>query len=857
MRSPDMTIPQRQILAARQGRAARVCLILLLTKGILLSLVAGHAAAKDAPDVTKFAQLGQTLPTPNVYRNAAGAPGHAYWQQRADYVIKAELDSINRRITASEAITYTNNSPDTLPYLWLQLDQNRFRRDSLEARSRTGGKTEDGTADQLSFQALRRHHSIRDNDYGFQIEKVAGSDGKRVPHAIVGTMLRVDLPQPLAPGAQQALTIEWSYNIVDEPAVGGRAGYEHFKKSDTYIYFLAQWFPRMVAYTDYAAWQHHQFLGRGEFTLEFGDYDVALTVPADHIVSATGKLTNATDVLSATQRERLSAARRNTEQTTFIVTPEEALANERNPVSRTKKTWRFRAENVRDFAWASSRKFIWDAMLHRQAEGDVQEVLAMSFYPNEAEPIWSQYSTQAVVHTLDVYSRMSFPYPYPTAQSVNTWERGGMEYPMITFNGYRPEPVEEDEDKNEKEDREKDKDKETAQTSDSATTPLKQTYSRQTKHSLIGVIIHEIGHIYFPMVVNSDERQWTWMDEGINSFLEYVASVEWEEDFFAYEDEQSILDLIGSYMTSENQVPVMTQSDSILQFGPNAYTKPAAALVVLRETVMGRKLFDHAFKEYSRRWRFKRPTPADFFRTMEDASGTDLDWFWQGWFYSTDHVDVNLSAVREYRLASGDPDIDLPAQQALDQADHPEPIEQRRNRAQGVVPRLQRVPSLRDFYNKNDKYTPSNEERNDYQDYLKNLEPWERDVLAQGLKDNEFIYFIDFANEGGLLTPLPLKLSYTDGSEERLTIPAEIWRRNSTQVTKLLIRSKQLVAIELDPLHQTADVDRSDNHYPRKIQKSRLQLFKWPDETRNLMKGMMADLKANQDTSNAVPLTNQ
>ena len=359
------------------------------------------------------------------------------------------------------------------------------------------------------------------------------------------------------------------------------------------------------------------------------------------------------------------------------------------------------------------------------------------------------------------------------------------------------------------------------------------------------------------MVVNSDERQWTWMDEGINSFLEYVASVEWEEDFFAYEDEQSILDLIGSYMTSENQVPVMTQSDSILQFGPNAYTKPAAALVVLRETVMGRKLFDHAFKEYSRRWRFKRPTPADFFRTMEDASGTDLDWFWQGWFYSTDHVDVNLSAVREYRLASGDPDIDLPAQQALDQADHPEPIEQRRNRAQGVVPRLQRVPSLRDFYNKNDKYTPSNEERNDYQDYLKNLEPWERDVLAQGLKDNEFIYFIDFANEGGLLTPLPLKLSYTDGSEERLTIPAEIWRRNSTQVTKLLIRSKQLVAIELDPLHQTADVDRSDNHYPRKIQKSRLQLFKWPDETRNLMKGMMADLKANQDTSNAVPLTNQ
>ena len=811
--------------------------------GALFGLIG--LTAQASPDVTKFAQLGQTLPTPNVYRNAAGAPGHDYWQQQADYVVKAELDAANRRISANEAITYTNNSPDTLPYLWLQLEQNRFRRDSLEARSRTGAVAEDGVSDQISFSSLRRHQSVRDNDYGFQIEKIADDSGQALPYTLVGTMLRIDLPVALAPGTQQTLIIEWAYNIVDEPAVGGRAGFEHFKDNDTYIYFLAQWFPRMVAYTDYAAWQHHQFLGRGEFTLEFGDYDVALTVPADHIVSATGKLTNADDVLSASQRERLSLARRTTEKSIFIVTPDEALANEKAEKSTAKNTWRFRAENVRDFAWASSRKFIWDAMLHRQTEGVHKEVLAMSFYPNEAEPIWSQYSTQAVVHTLDVYSKMSFPYPYPTAQSVNTWERGGMEYPMITFNGYRPKPIKDDE----------------AQKTEEADTKSvdkpKQSYSRETKHRLIGVIIHEIGHIYFPMTVNSDERQWTWMDEGINSFLEYVASIEWEDNFFAYEDELSILDLIGSYMTSENQVPVMTQSDSILQFGPNAYTKPAAALVVLRETVLGRKLFDHAFKEYSRRWRFKRPTPADFFRTMEDASGVDLDWFWHGWFYTTDHVDVSLAGVREYRLASLDPEIDLAAQKALDEADHPEPIEQQRNRNQGVVPRIERVPALRDFYNENDKYTPSNAERNDYQDYLKKLEPWERDVLAQGLKDNEYIYFIDFENQGGLLTPLPLKLTYADGSQEHLQIPAEIWRRNTDKVTKLWISPKALASLELDPLHQSADVDRSDNHYPRKIQKSRLELFKWPDETRDLMKGMMADLKAAEDSSNAAPITNQ
>ena len=812
---------------------------------LLALFVSAHSHSATPADISRFAQLEQTLPTPNVYRNAAGAPGHKYWQQQADYQISAKLDETKRRVSASQTITYTNRSPDTLPYLWLQLDQNRFRRDSLEERSRTGSKADDGSSDQLRFGDLRRHQSKQDINYGFDITRLTDGGNTKLANTIVGTMLRVDLPQPLATGAKQVLQIDWEFAIADEDAIGSRGGFEHFEDTDTYIFFLAQWFPRMAAYTDYVAWQHHQFLGRGEFTLEFGNYDVALTVPADHIVSATGELTNERDVLSATQLGRLNQARKADKQM-FVVTPQEAKANEASKTSK-ERTWRFKANNVRDFAWASSRKFIWDAMRHTQKNGDYDSVLAMSFYPNEAEPLWSQYSTQAVVHTLDVYSRFSFPYPYPTAQSVNTWKRGGMEYPMITFNGYRPKPIDEEVD-----------DAATAKPAKAKTALQQQnySYSRDTKARLIGVIIHEVGHIYFPMTVNSDERQWTWMDEGINSFLEYIASLEWEENFFAAEDRLSILGQISSYMTSENQVPVMTQSDSVLQFGPNAYTKPAAALVVLRETVLGRELFDFAFREYSRRWRFKRPTPADFFRTMEDASGIDLDWFWRGWFYSTDHVDVNLADVREYRIASGDPSIDLAAQKALDDANYPEPIEQRRNSAEGRVPRVERVEGLKDFYNSNDKYTPSNEEKNSYRDYLKDLEPKERQALERALVDKDFVYFIDFHNEGGLLTPLPLSLTYADGSSERLEVPAEIWRRNNDNVTKLLIRDKALTQIVFDPDHQTADVDLSDNAFPRRITKSRLQLYKWPDETRNLMKGMMAELEDDTD-STPVPLKKQ
>ncbi|MEM1435759.1 MAG: M1 family metallopeptidase [Pseudomonadota bacterium] len=789
-----------------------------------------------------FRQLGPDLPTPNSYRTASGAPGHEYWQQRADYDIQVTLDESKRRISATQTVTYTNGSPDALPYLWLQLDQNRFKTDSLDQRSLTAPNPmwfPDAGRDILGYGGLARHQSLKDGQHGYEITRLVDSRGRALPYTVVDTMLRLDLPAPLKPGERLRFTMDFAFNIVEEARVFSRGGYERFADDDTYIYFLAQWFPRLAAYTDYAGWQHFPFLGRGEFTLEFGDYKVAITVPADHVVSATGELTNPDAVLTATQRSRLDQAK-SADAPVFIVTPEEAAENEKSKDTGT-RTWIFAAENVRDFAFASSRKFIWDAQGYAQEDGP--EVMAMSFYPNEAEPIWSQYSTEAVIHTMEVYSRFSFPYPYPTAQSVNSWESGGMEYPMITFNGYRPEPYEADEEA--KADPEK-----------AAKLPP-NTYSRRVKYGLIGVIIHEIGHIYFPMTVNSDERQWTWMDEGINSFLEYLAEFEWEENFPAYGEYTNLLDYISEYMVSEEQVPIMTQSDAILQFGNNAYNKPAAALMVLRETVMGRELFDFAFREYARRWKFKRPTPADFFRTMEDASGVDLDWFWRGWFYSTDHVDIAITGLREYRIASGDPDQDYPLAREQAAAERPESIAQTRNREEGRKTRVERRPQLRDFYNENDRYTPSNKDRNGYQEMLKGLEDWERTALERALKDDQYVYFVDFENLGGLVMPLPLRLTYRDDSTEFLRLPAQIWRRNAQRVTRMLLLDKPLAKLELDPLHETADADYANNDMPRTLRPSRLALYKQADEDRDLMADMLTELRKDDDanaTGNAVPL---
>ncbi len=805
---------------------------------LVLALGAGHAGA-DAIRQTKgdfydaFRQLDVDLPTANVYRTASGAPGSAYWQQRADYDIDVTLDEQARRITGSVQITYHNNSPDTLRYLWLQLDQNRFARGSLEARSRTapaavGRRTwRENRAegkDVLSYKAVARHQHRRDVEYGFNIAEVTDGEGQPLSHTVVDTMMRVDLPAPLASGQRTTLRVGFAFNVLLEILNDSRGGYEYFPDTDTALYFLAQWYPRVAAYTDYAGWQHKQFLGSGEFTLEFGDFDVAITVPADHIVAATGELQNPEAVLSAKQQQRLAQARQSTQRPVFIVTPEEALENEKEP-SKDSKTWVFHADNVRDFAWSSSNKYIWDAMSHRQPGAEHDNVLAMSFYPNEAGEIWASYSTHAVKHTMEVYSRFSFDYPYPTAQSINTWKRGGMEYPMITFNGYREDEVD-------------------ADPEELVENPPKSTYSRRTKYGLIGVIIHEIGHIYFPMTVNSDERQWTWMDEGLNSFLDYMAALEWEENYPAYGGTHvNVLDYVTDYMTSEDQVPIMTNSDSVPNLGPNAYTKPASALVVLRETVMGRELFDFAFKEYARRWRFKRPTPADFFRTMEDASGVDLDWFWRGWFYSTDHVDVAVTDVREYQVSSTNPDLEAPLARAERAREVPEAIGQQRNRQEGRATYLQRHPELADFYNENDEFTPSNKDRNDHGKLLEGLEDWEYEALRRAVAEQQYIYFVDFDNLGGLPTPLPLAITYADGSEESLMLPAEIWRRDHAQVTKLLIRDQPITAIALDPQHQTADADFSNNHFPRRIERSRIELYKRESETRDLMRDMLDKLR--------------
>ncbi|MDC8829222.1 M1 family metallopeptidase [Alteromonas gilva] len=776
----------------------------------------------------KFRQLDEVLPTPNVYRNAAGEPGHQYWQQKVDYDIDVKLDEAKRRIEAVEQITYKNNSPDTLKYLWIQLDQNKFRDDSMSALTTTfggignrGPATSAASGDspaKLSLGALRRQQFVDDNELGYQINKVTDGRGNPLHHVIVGTLMRVDLDSPLKPGKDTEVNIDFGFNIVEEDAVSARAGYEHFpddeREGGNDIFLLAQWFPRLAAYTDYEAWTNKEFIGRGEFTLEFGNYDVEITVPADHIVSSTGVLQNPRDVLTSEQRERLKKAE-TADRTVFIVTPEEALENEKEGTSKT-KTWHFAAENVRDFAWASSRKFMWDARGYQQG-GDVQPlVMAMSFYPKEGGDLWKKYSTEAIIHTMDVYSRFSFDYPYPVAQSVNG-PVGGMEYPMITFNGPRTELQDDG----------------------------SRTYSLAEKRFLIGVVIHEVGHIYFPMTVNSDERQWTWMDEGLNSFLDGVAGREWDPDIpWGVEPRD-----ITGYMKSQTQVPIMTQSDSVLRLGPNAYTKPAAALNILRETILGRELFDFAFKEYAQRWMFKRPTPADFFRTMEEASGVDLDWFWRGWFYSTDHVDISLDSVYKLRLDTQDPDIDF-ARERQHELDKPKSLTVERNEAEGKKLWVDRFSDISDFYDENDQFTVTNKERNKYKKWLDKLEPWERKAFERAVEEDKNYYVMEFSNKGGLVMPIILEMTFEDGSTEMMRIPAEIWRRTPKAVSKLVItdKDKELVSVTVDPRWETADVDVENNHYPRRIIPSRIEAYKSKRSSSKVRRDIMQDIKTELDT---------
>ncbi len=747
----------------------RYALVFLL----VVLLLAGNASAqrwKPGDDI--FRQLDEVLPTPNEYRTASGAPGHRYWQQKVDYDIRLELDDSNQSIQASETITYHNQSPDSLNYLWLQLDQNRFKQDSHAKLTQT--------APNLSRPSYRMMEALLDQDFdgGHKILAVKDAAGNPLPYVIQDTMMRIDLPQPLRSGERVQFAVDWRYNIVDVKKIGARGGYEFFKDDGNYIYEIAQWFPRMAAYTDYTGWQHKQFLGAGEFTLEFGDYKVAITVPDDHIVGATGVLQNPNQVLTAAQRQRLEQAKGATKPV-LVVTPEEAVANEKSKPGG-KKTWIFHAENVRDFAFASSRKFIWDAQEH-DVEGN--KVMAMSYYPKEGNPLWERYSTRSIIHTLNVYSRYSFRYPYPVAISVNG-PVGGMEYPMICFNGPRPE-----------------KD---------------GTYSDRTKYGLISVIIHEVGHNYFPMIVNSDERQWTWMDEGLNTFLQYLSEQEWEEKYPSRRGEPN--EIVG-YMTSQQQVPIMTQSDSVLQLGPNAYAKPATALNILRETILGRELFDFAFREYSRRWMFKRPVPSDFFRTMEDATGVDLDWFWRAWFYTTDHVDISLESVEWYTIDTKNPDVE---KTRLKQMREEEPVTLSARRNQPLPKFVDQYPELLDFYNNFDKLNVTGKDREDYEKFLKDLEANEKAILEN---PNNF-FVMKFKNLGGVPMPIILDITFTDGAKQQLRIPAEIWRRNRNQVSKLLITPREIQSVVLDPNLETADADLNNNHWPPKPIKTRFQIFK-------------------------------
>jgi hypothetical protein len=780
----------------------------------------------------KFRQLEEVLPTPNSYRNAAGQPGHEYWQQQADYVIEVKLDEAARRLSASATITYQNDSPDSLEFLWLTLDQNIFRKDSIkELASNFGGTNGRGSATvapeprepaAISLGELRRLQGMDDREYGFEIGAVTLENGDPLDHTIVGTLMRIDPEKPLAPGGAITFSLQWAYNIPEQDAIGGRAGYEHFpdddRKGGNDIFLLAQWFPRMAAYSDYEGWHNKEFLGRGEFTLEFGDYDVSITVPDDHIVSSTGVLQNPEEVLTEAQRQRLSQAG-SAERPVLIVTAEEALENEKSATDGL-KTWRFTAENVRDFAWASSRKFIWDAQGYQQPGAEVETVMAMSFWPKEGGELWRKYSTPAVIHTMEVYGRFSFDFPYPVIQSVNG-PVGGMEYPMITFNGPRTE-LQDDGDR---------------------------TYAMSEKAFLVGVVIHEVGHNYFPMVVNSDERQWTWMDEGINSFLDSVAGYEWDPDI---PWTRSLPRDLIPYMISDNQVPIMTHSDSILQFGNNAYGKPSAALHLLRDTILGRERFDHALKTFARRWKFKRPTPADFFRTMEEASGVDLDWFWRGWFYTTDHVDISLDRIYQLRLDTKDPDIDF-TRRSQEEDDKPMKVGVRLNEAAEVKTWVERHPDLTDFYDKNTIYKVTNKERNEYQKFLKELEDWERKALDRAVKEDKNYYVLEFSNVGGLVMPIILEMEFADRRKERLYVPAEIWRRNPETVRKLIVLEKgdELVSVVVDPDWETADADIGNNAYPRRIIPSRIESFKEKKAEgfphRDIMQDSKTELKSDDD----------
>lgn len=732
----------------------------------------------------KFAQLDQELPTPNEYRTASGAPGYHYYQQKADYVMKLSIDDATQKLSGWESITYTNNSPDRLDYLWLQLDQNVFSVNS-DSKLIEVEKMEDFK----SVGDIRKKQFYYDG--GFKIDEIKSANGQKMRYSINKTMLRIDLDQPLMPKGTVTFQIKWWYNINDRMAVGGRSGYEYFEKDQNYLYTIAQFFPRMCVYNDVTGWQNKQFLGRGEFTLPFGDYDVEITVPADHIVGATGVCQNYDAILSAEQKKRLEQAKKS-DSPVIIVTQDEAIKAE-NAKEKATKTWHYKATNVRDFAFASSRKFIWDA---QSVTVGKNKVLCMSYYPKEGNPLWERYSTKLVAHTIKTYSKYTIDYPYPVAISVHSkWI--GMEYPMICFNGGRPE--------------------------------ADGTYSEQEKYGMWGVIIHEVGHNFFPMIINSDERQWTWMDEGLNTFVQYLTEQEWER---GYPSRRGPAYMIADYMRGDKKTisPIMTNSESIQQFGNNAYGKPATALNILRETVMGRELFDYAFKTYCERWKFKHPTPADFFRTMEDASAVDLDWFWRGWFYGTDNVDIAIDDVKWFQLNTQNPDVEKAFKKEQD-AQKDKFIGDERNKTAIDKTVNEKDASIDDFYAKRNLYATDALDKKEYDEFVAKTDKKDLELLNA----NKHFYEISFSNVGGLVMPIILEFTFVDGSKEVVRIPAEIWRIYEDKVTKVFIFDKEVSSVRLDPFLETADTDLNNNSWPKEVQPTRYQLFKQQQTKENPM----------------------
>tara|TARA_R110000765_G_scaffold111014_1_gene202569 strand:+ start:1403 stop:3676 length:2274 start_codon:yes stop_codon:yes gene_type:complete len=714
---------------------------------------------------SKFKQLYEEFATPNTYRSASGAPGPDYYQQQADYVMDIRLDDKNAKIFGQETITYTNNSPDDLEYLWLQLDQNIRTKDS-KALLKNGSavKESEDTADFV------QKYITESFDGGFNIDYVKDTSGKALPFTINFTMMRVDLPTPLKSGEKYSFDIKWNYNIPDHTVDRARSGYEFFPKDGNRAYVIAQFFPRMAVYSDVEGWQNHQFWGNGEFALPFGNYEVNITVPADHILDGTGVLQNRKEVYTKEMMSRYEKAKKSYDKPVIIVTQAEAEAAEKGFSDKT-KTWSLKAENVRDFGFATSRKFIWDMQAVKLGGKDI---MAVSMYPKEGNPLWEEYSTKAVAHTLKSYSSHTFDYPYPKAISVHA-KNQGMEYPMICWNYGRP-----NED---------------------------GSYSDRTKFGMISVIIHEVGHNFFPMIVNSDERQWGWMDEGLDTFMQYMAEQEFGETFpeaiapnGKYPSRRGDPSKIVPYMSGDQSTisPIMSNPENVFQLGPNAYGKPATALNILRETVMGREVFDHAFKTYSHRWMFKHPTPEDFFRTMEDASAVDLDWYWRGWFYTTDFVDMGVKNIKKYQVAKKPVTGDLMSKVFLVSSD-----------SESYDPAL-------------DGINPSETSKTLKEYMMDNMTEAERAAV----KEPKYFYEITYNSPGGLPMPLIVEYTYADGSVKNITYPPEIWRKNSKEVMMVISSSTELTNVVIDPKMETADIDTTNNSWPKKEQESEFDKMK-------------------------------